>query len=377
MKDLLTIFKEIKTLEKIGERYALATVVKVSGSTYRGLGARMLITGTGKTIGTISGGCLEGDVLQKAQSVIAGGEPLLVEYDTTSPDDIFWGTGMGCGGVTTVLIENLSSSPKNDLLKNLYHRIQNRERFALATITRFEGEDNNLMIGTSAVYSQLKAEIDREKAAQILPSQILSGLESVYQNGKSVIKQFETEKSTIEVLLEAIMPPQPLIIFGGGHDVYPVINLANMLGWHVTVVDYREVFARKENFPAADAVFLWDDSELPPPGLSITPHTACIIMNHHYLTDKKILKQLLPSPAFYIGFLGPQKRAKQLLEEIQSEARAITPEQLSRLYSPVGLDIGAETAAEIALSIIAEIQAAINQRNGGFLRQRKGPIHQR
>ncbi|RMI06702.1 MAG: XdhC/CoxI family protein, partial [Calditrichaeota bacterium] len=164
-------------------------------------------------------------------------------------------------------------------------------------------------------------------------------------------------------------------IFGGGPDVFPVVSLAKQLGWHITVIDHREPFADPKRFPEADRVVLWQEEPFPDT-VRIDHRTVCVVMTHHYLTDKKILLHLMRSPAAYIGILGPAKRAKQLLDEVRDEL-PLTCEITNRIYSPVGLDIGAETAEEIALSVIAEIMAVLHNREGGSLRERRGPIHQR
>ena len=374
MKEHHLIFQEIHRLQQLGESYALATVVKVSGSTYRGAGARMLITQSGQTFGTISGGCLEGDVFQKAQKVIEDGAPVLIEYDTTSPDDIFWGTGMGCGGVTTVLIENPQFSGKLALMSRVNDFIQQQRPFSIATVFK-NGNDAVLpQAGICQVYPEPhQSEFATDST---FTANLIEDLKAANNSGSTLVKTYSLQTTEIELLLETVIPPLPLIIFGGGHDVHSLIRLANFLGWNVTVVEYREALTTAEKFPDADQVILWEDTE-PPSEMRVSERSACVIMNHHYLTDKKILKTLIPSPAHYIGFLGPAKRAKQLLEEIQAEGTVLTKSETSRLFSPVGLDIGAETAEEIALSVIGEIQASINGRPGGSLRERKGPIHER
>lgn len=372
MNDLLNILNEIELLENSGEAYAMATLVDVAGSAYRGVGARMLVSAAGKTVGTISGGCLEGDVVERARQVIDNGKPLLAKYDTTSDEDIFWGTGMGCGGVIHVFIDCPSLSTNR--FKTLKNYLLQGDPAVLATVFRYEGAyadmtgQRLLFNGENLPGSQL------QDAA--LEAAILTDARRVWNSGKSVIQSYKLDQCHADVLIEFIAPPLPLLIFGGGHDVFPLLHFARQLGWRSTVVDHRQAFAARERFPAADEVLLWEDAPKPP-ALIFNSRTVCVVMTHHYLTDKKILKELLGSPVKYIGLLGPQKRAAQLLAEIRNESENITDPRLERLFSPVGLDIGADNAEEIALSIIAEIQAAINGRDGESLRKRKGAIHER
>ncbi|RMH95187.1 MAG: XdhC/CoxI family protein [Calditrichaeota bacterium] len=372
MKELQAILHKIDHLEQQGKRFALATVVKVSGSTYRRPGARMLITEDGETIGAVSGGCLEGDVYQRAQQLMSTGTPQLVTYDTTSPEDIFWGTGMGCGGVTHVLIDPFPEEAGHRVLKKLRESLQQDHPVVLATVFRVEG---NLTVhpGDMFLVDETMDPLGTVEHSRLRET-LLARAREVFRRGRSANVTIRLPEGEAEVLLEALMPPLPLIIFGGGQDVFPVIDLARILGWRVTVVEYREALAVKERFPAADRVLLWAE-DAPPAELTLDSRTVCVIMTHHYLTDKKILRHLLPSPVSYIGFLGPKQRARQLLNELREEGVSVTDAQLQRLYSPVGLDIGAETAEEVAFSIIAEIQAVLSHRRGGFLRERKGAIH--
>ena len=202
-----------------------------------------------------------------------------------------------------------------------------------------------------------------------------SDAQTAYQSLSTESRPYPLLGGSVSVLIETLQPPQPLFIFGGGPDAFPVISLAKQLGWHITVIEHREPFADPQRFPEADRVILWQDEPFPK-SVPIDERTVCVVMTHHYLTDKKILLHLMRSPAAYIGILGPAKRAKQLLDEVRNKL-PLTCEITNRIYSPVGLDIGAETAEEIALSVIAEIMAVLRGREGGSLRERRGPIHQR
>ena len=371
MKELQEILQTIEQLEKTGTRYAIATVVKVSGSTYRGPGARMLISEDGKTVGNISGGCLENDVITNAREVINSGEPRLVRYDTTAEEDIFWGTGLGCGGITHIFIEPQSSL--QPFLQRVRQDIRHHQPVVAATVFEVQA-DLPIAPGARLMFDGSSLGVNTIPGGEFAVT-LEKDVRYAYQSFSTETRTYSLPGGSVSVLMETLQPPQSLLIFGGGPDVFPVISLANQLGWQITVIDHREPFADPERFPDADRVILWQEEAFPEE-VRIDERTVCVVMTHHYLTDKKILLHLLRSPAAYIGILGPAKRAKQLLDEVRDEL-PLSCEITNRIYSPVGLDIGAETAEEIALSVIAEIMAVLHHREGGSLRERRGPIHQR
>lgn len=375
MSELLDILKECGRLNGQAAPYALATVVSVSGSTYRGVGARMLISAAGDTCGSISGGCLEGDVFEKARRVREEGKPRLLTYDTTAPEDIFWGTGMGCGGVTEVFLMPSTAAHGGSLLPQAAEHLRRGQTVGYALIFQVEPQAAT-PAGAELLWDGQQIIAHNFPAAAPLEA-LCRDLQEVTAAGGTEVRRYHWPQGEVSLLLETLSPPVPLVIFGGGYDVYPVIALAKQLRWTVTVVEHREPFATQERFPQADAVLFWGEEPNPPEELHLAPHTVCLLMTHHYLTDKKILPALLASPCPYVGILGPQQRARQLLDELRSEGVGISREALKRLYSPVGLDVGAETAEEIALSVVGEILAVLKGREGGSLRRRKGPIHER
>jgi xanthine dehydrogenase accessory factor len=184
------------------------------------------------------------------------------------------------------------------------------------------------------------------------------------------------QEETTEILMERIVPPLRLVIFGAGADAIPVVRFALELGWRVEVFDGRPNYARAERFPGASIV-----SQCAPETVSDSVEldlgTAVLLMTHNYLQDRAVLKYVLPSTAGYVGILGPKRRTDKLLEDLQKDGHDLSEDQLDRLYAPSGLDIGAETPEQIALSIVSEIQAHVADRQGGPLRKREGPIHDR
>jgi xanthine/CO dehydrogenase XdhC/CoxF family maturation factor len=178
----------------------------------------------------------------------------------------------------------------------------------------------------------------------------------------------------LEALVEYIAMPLRLAIFGAGPDAVPLARISKELGWRTQVIDRRPAYIRPDRFVAADAVILAEPQDLAEK-VDVDSTTAAVVMTHHFETDLSYLRELLQSPAFYIGLLGPAAKTQMLLQRLREDGFIPTEDQLSRLYSPVGLDVGAETPEEIALSIASEIQAVRSGYTGGFLKNRTGPIH--
>ena len=382
MKDLQHILDEIQQLEAAGDSYVLATIVQISGSAYRGPGTRMLITRDSRTVGTISGGCLERDVLENAIQVFENGAPLILTYDSTSEDDILWGTGLGCSGIVQVLLEKLPRSEGLDYPRFLGACTRGQQPGVLATVFERAGASPAESAQRLLLHQDLCAEddiVDKDLRRQILQDarrelEKLKEVNTTLARGKT--RHYKTDQGHSTVLLEPLLPPVPLVIFGAGHDTVPLVHLASELGWRTTVVDHRPAFARPERLPEADAVLL----ARPPEAfetLSFNGRSAVLVMTHNYMQDLEILEHLLTRKFHYLGLLGPLKRTRRLLDELKRQGIEPTEDQSARLFTPVGLDIGAETAAEMALAIVAEVQAALTGRRGGQLRCHKGPIHDR
>lgn len=203
---------------------------------------------------------------------------------------------------------------------------------------------------------------------------LLADMADVCRKGKNEVRTYTVEKAQVEINLETVLPPRPLVVFGAGQDALPVVGLAKQMGWHVTVVDPRCTLLSAERFAAADAVVGCTPDALCQK-VELTPDTFTLLMTHNFLHDADFLAQLLSSPAPYIGVLGPKKRLHRLLEHLEREGIILTEAQLARLHGPVGLDIGADNPDEIALSIVAELQAVATGHIGGALRERDAPLH--
>jgi xanthine/CO dehydrogenase XdhC/CoxF family maturation factor len=370
MKEQKAIIDAFRKTDLEARKIALATVVRVRGSSYRSPGARMLVFDDGKWVGSISGGCLEGDALRKARKVMQEQSPLTVTYDTSEDSNQNLGIGLGCNGVIDVMIEPVKTATPHDPIQLFQNIISSREPVALATVfsnTKYQSEKcliNNR--GERLVTFQ------EERINDL----VIPDLLKVFQTKKSEAVQYSIDGEVVEVFLELIQPSITLMIFGAGFDARPVSNLAKSIGWDVSVTDECVAHIAPLFFPTADKLSLCQRDFIDR-DFDITPFTACVLMSHNYEYDRDVLKKLLKSPTPYIGILGPRKRFDKMLKEFASEGIELSSEDMHRIHSPIGLDIGAEAPDEIAVAIIAEIQSKFANRSGGFLKYRNAPIHQR
>jgi xanthine/CO dehydrogenase XdhC/CoxF family maturation factor len=372
MHELQRILQAAGDCQRAGRPAVLATVVRTSGSVYRRPGARMLLTAEGM-VGAISGGCLEADILERSRLLLTHhSAPQLVRYDTTASDDIVVGFGLGCNGVVEVLLEPLSGAAA-PLLAWLQTCLDGQQPGAIATIFAVENVpdvtpgDRLLRLADGTTTTTIRH-------PQVAP-QIAADLAQTLAQQQTRVQAYPMGADRLEVLLEVVRPPLPLLIFGAGYDAMPVAQLAKYLGWHVTVIDHRPEQLTRDRFPTADALLY----AIPDPPRAyqhlLTPQAVAMVMTHRYLSDLVFLKTLVPSPLRYLGVLGPRRRMQQLWQDLADQGISPTAAQLQRVYAPVGLDIGAETPEEIALALLAEIQAALGGRSGRHLRNHTGSIH--
>ncbi len=336
MNEAQMIVEAFRRLET-GERAALATVVSIAGSSYRRPGARMLITESGETTGVLSVGCFEQDVCERAAQVMSTGQPMLVKYGTTSNYDIGWRRGLDCSGIINILIEPATNERIASLMQLLAECSESSTGGAIVTVFRVEG-DVEATIGTSALMFP-----DGTVDGQFLSASIFDDLSEAVQLGAGVIKRYETADGYVDVFVEYVQPRVRLVVFGAGSDALPVIDLAAKLGWHTTVVDTRARASSLERFRKADAVLLCRPDDVMSQ-VSLFERSIVVVMTHNYLHDLEVLRQLLPMRLRYLA--------------------------------PIGLDIGAETPEEIALSVVSEIKAVLSDRTGAQLREREGSIHE-
>lgn len=373
MNEVAAILEGIDRLWQAGEEAAIATVVRVQGSAYRKPGARMLITpGGAQRIGSVSGGCLEGDIARRAWQLTEGGQATVLRYDSTDEDDGLWGLGLGCNGVIEILVERLS--PGDAMVELLRRSLIERQTGVVATIFATEAPTSVRISSRLLLNDSGQIIADSDRLDNQIPQIVIDAKQSLDQ-GRTMLGTYSHHGGEIHALLEVIEPPMSLVIFGAGWDAIPMAAAGKALGWRVIVVDHRAANAKPERFAMADQVIVCrsDEAQVRVP---LDERTAVVLMTHQYPDDLGYFRAALESGAAYIGLLGPAKRRDRLLRDLREVERYTPdPSRLACVRGPVGLDIGAENAAEIAAAVVAEITAVRMGRTGGALQHRNAPIH--
>ncbi|HVC47629.1 MAG TPA: XdhC family protein [Terracidiphilus sp.] len=368
MTDLEPILSLWRELEAAGAEYVLATVVAVEGSSYRKPGARMLLAADGRRAGTVSGGCLEAEVSRRAWWLTEAGPT--VERYSTADDDGDRPYGSGCGGVVHLLLERRNTA--HPLLLALEEAFHAREPLAVATV--LEGEHAG---EREFFHGQRDAATDDPLGLRALA-------QNAYERGTSTethlpIEDVKTRVRKTWIRVDYCAPRPGVWVFSAGDDARPLVRMARELGWFVVVADGRSHLATRERFPEADEVRVLPIAELPqaaPAHFNPRPTDAAVMMTHSFEQDSRVLASLLAlkTPPAYMGVLGPQRRTRELLAEaallLRLPATADRVETwLAQLHAPTGLDLGAETPAAVALSILAEMQKVLGAATGQPLRQ--------
>lgn len=369
MKEIKQITEAYQNIDFSKTKAALATVVRVEGSSYRRTGARMLVLESGEWIGGISGGCLEGDALKKARLAMSQNKATLITYDTTDDDPYQIGVGLGCNGIIDVLITPLAPENPNNAVRQLQSCIDQRTPNLVVTVTSINKAHSDIALGEVFRFDN-DAHFDEIFPINALKESLKTEIKEALNATKSVSKEYNLEDGTKLILfLEVIPPAIQLYVFGSNYDVYPMVKVAKELGWRVICVcNPAKMHASLSEM--ADAVVQKDHQP------EIDNFTAAISMCHDYETDYRNLQMLLKTDIKYIGLLGPKKRTIKMYDRMTDEGTSLTAEQEERIYSPVGLDIGAATPEEIALSVCAEIRAFFSGRDGNRLKYRPKPIYE-
>ncbi len=352
------------------EPYLIATVVSVRGSAYRQPGARMLMTRDRFIAGSVSGGCLEGDVQRRGWWRTETGAPALVTYDSrvaddAEDDDLRAAFAVGCNGVIEILIERAREGAI-DPLAVAAECLRSQRRGAVAVVFR------GLPGSRGARTADGGLALDPELAALPgLAAAVTHAVDAAVSTGVSSVIRIAAAESDaaadVDVFVEAVVPPPRLFVFGTGPDAVPVVLLARSLGWEVCVCAPSARPQHHERFAAADALLSGTPAELAA-HVDAADRGLALVMAHDLDIDREQLGALLGSRAAYIGVLGPRSRTNQMLAQLDRAADA-------RLHAPVGLALGAETPQEIALAIVAEAQAALAGSTGRSLRDGRGAIH--
>jgi xanthine dehydrogenase accessory factor len=345
------VLPDIERWRARGEKIALATVVATRKSAPRPVGAKLAISESGKMAGSVSGGCVENDVYGVACNVLEGAKPELLSYGIS--DDLAFTVGLPCGGEIDVFVETVP----NALLDRLIGVVEREERAVLFTVV--EGEP----LGAELLVTE---EGERLGTA---PEELADHVEELLRGGRNRLLELDAET---KVFAEVFGPPPRLLVFGAVDTAEALCRAAKSIGWKTIVADARGKFATAERIPSADELIVgWPEDAL----AQVQPdyQTAVVVLTHDDKFDVPALQGALATGAFYIGALGSRRnqarRRERLLEAGVAEA------ELERIAGPSGLDIGADTPAETAISILAEILAVRARRPGGRLREAKGRIH--
>lgn len=333
MSELKQILDLARRANAAKEDLCLATVVGIEGSAYRRPGARMLLTAPGLRAGTVSGGCLEGEIAKKAWWLTEKG-PALQRYTSFFDDDGDMPYGLGCGGTVIVQIER--GEPAAACLGALRRSVEDRLPSVIVSAADGDAPGTLLILRDDGSVDWQHHE---DAAALELAREVLAARSSRCEPGW---------------FAEYINPPQALWIFGAGDDAQPLVEFAAALGWHVIVADGRSQLLRHERFPQAAQVITLGNALGGPQA-----NDAAVIMTHSYEQDREALRALLPLGIRYLGILGPRARTGRLAGEIAPALGLSSEACLARLHSPVGLDLGGHSPATIALSVVAEIQALL------------------
>jgi xanthine dehydrogenase accessory factor len=368
MQEHARMMAAFSAVQAAGGVCVLVTVVGTRGSSYRSPGARMLILPDGSRIGAVSGGCLEGELCRRAHWWTSESPAVLKTFDTSTQEDNE-GFGLGCGGGIDLLLERLD---RNAVLERLpseptaTHPLLAQER---VTKSRDAAAVAVVLEATAASGLPVGERFARENAQQY--PEIAGLLARAVETGYSFTAELrEGSLAGCRVFFESLAPPVQVVVCGAGTDAQPVVAQAAALGWSVVVLDQRADFARAARFPDAAHVIVAKDAAAFD-GLRLDARTAAIVMSHSFAQDTFFLESLLAQPLGYLGALGSRRRALDLLARL---GRDTMP---AELHAPAGLDIGAETPEQIALSILSEVQATFAKRPGGALRERDGSIHGR
>lgn len=327
-----------------GRATALGILVHTVGSTYRKAGAMLLIASGGEYAGLISGGCLEGDLGERARAVIETGQAALVTYDLRHPDDLIWGLGLGCEGAMHILLLRVGPQEEWQPLAHLAAALASHRPSAFGVVT--ESQDPAVPLGALLLPTA-------RAIAPLLEPRVLAALATAA--GARVVSPLEGPGGRWRGLLVPLSLPPRLLLLGAGPDALPVVDLAARLHWRVSLADHRPAYAVASHFPLAERVLLTRPEAIAG-ALDLREFAAAVVMSHHLPSDLAYLRALSASPIAYIGLLGPPARRDKLLSELGPEAERLRP----RLRAPVGLNLGGRTPEAIALAIVAQIQAFLH-----------------
>lgn len=373
MREIEAILSSYDEAKNKGQKSVLATVVHVDGSSYRAAGARMLVDEYGFMTGSISGGCLEGDALRKALLALDQNQNKLVTYDTSDEDDAIIGAQLGCNGIIQVLFEPVDPEQDHNPIE-LLKKAENHDQ-PVALVSIFNLDKAKHQPGTT-LFMDEKGNPTGQMDDPALSDKIREIAKHALEKRMNQFGEYHSSAGTQHVFIEIIAPPPTLVLVGAGNDSQVLSRMADVLGWDIVVADGRPTHANKQRFSSCQVVV--SDPEKILDNIKINETTAFVLMTHNYNYDLAVLKLLLNEKKIpYIGILGPNKKHRRMLDDLAAEGIQVTDEQSAKIYAPVGLQLGAETPAEIGLSILSEIQAVLTGSIVRHLRELEGPIHKK
>ena len=348
----------------------VATVVGVEGSAYRRPGAKMVVEEDGVGRGYITAGCLEDEVIELAGEVLDAGEPRIETYDLMDDRDDIWGLGVGCNGIIDVLLEPLDSS-----YEPLVEAFESDRPIGVLTVL-----SGDVTLGAKAYYRDGELESESDSGSDAFPAWLTDSLieptATLVEKGKSDALTVSTDEGEATVFVDGIQPSPRLVVFGTGHDVSPVVDLAKRAGFRVTTVGFRGAVDLEARFPHADEHVTTKPGTVAD-GVELDDNTHAVVMTHNFVDDRLTVETLVDADVPYIGLMGPRERFEKMLAEFDEEGRAFTDDELDGIYTPIGLNLGEGSPYGIATSIVAEVLAVSNGREPKHLTDREGPIHDR
>jgi xanthine dehydrogenase accessory factor len=339
------LFAEIDRWRNAGKTVALATVVKVYGSAPRPLGAKLAVSSAGEMAGSVSGGCVEGAVVQEALAVLAEGRPRLLEYGIA--DELAMSVGLACGGSIEVWVEAL---PPSGPWLGFEAAMRAARLVAMATV----------LSGPAAGQKVLLFPDGRSEGDTGLPqieAAVRERIAERFATGTTEKMSVEVAGAPVAVLVDVVPPPPKLVIIGAVHIAMPLVVFGNALGWHTVVIDARSAFATHERLGHAHQLLVGWPADLLP-GVGVDEATYAVVLTHDEKIDDPALAWLIRSPARYVGALGSRKTHAKRVERLREAG--LSDGELARIHAPIGLAIGARRPEEIAVAIAAEIVAVIN-----------------
>lgn len=359
------IFEQLEQLRRTEGKVAMATLVDTRGTTPRKEGAKMWVGQGGRILGSVTiGGCVDAQVMAEAEEVLGSDAAHLLEM--TLGDEDAWEIGLTCGGTIEVFVEPVSlSGPEAGavaLYEGLHAHLERGGRGALVTRLDPPGAGAKLLLLDDG---RTQGGLDDPALDEIAAAEARQLLDRGVSRTIAVVHG----ERTLRLFVEVYAPPPTLLIVGAGHVAMPLAELARTCGYRTVVVDGRPRLATRERFPHADEILVGIPSELIQ-GVPLTPTTAVVLVAHDYKYDLPVLRHVLAAPVAYVGMLGSRRRGEAILKLLREEG--VPEEVLRRVRVPIGLDLGSQTAPEIALAILAEVLAARHGGSGRPLREVKG-----